>query len=288
MLIAITGSGGFVGRALSKRLHEAGHTVVPVPREICLLPNVDAVVHLAGESIAGRWTARRRRAVLESRVEGTRRLVERMGRSHPRPRVFLSASGCGYYGDRPGETLDEASGPGRGFRSEVCIAWEREARRAESLGIRTAVLRFGSILDPGGGYLGKLLPWFRRGFAFVLGGALDPFPWVGLGDAVRFVEFCLEHPIEGPVNVTSPEETTQEEFTRLLAAASAHRLRGRIPRWALRLGLGELARALIDRQRVTPAQALRHRFVFRQDLASACLAGAVATPEERSVPAIPR
>jgi uncharacterized protein len=273
MLIALTGSSGFLGRALTRRLGAAGHTVVPVSREPGMLPNVEAVVHLGGESIAGRWTARRRRAILESRVEGTRRLVDRMRAMEHRPKVFLCASGAGYYGDRPGEVLDERAGPGRGFRSEVCLLWEAAATAGESIGIRTVRLRFGAVLDPSGGYLGTLLPWYRRGLGFVFGGAADPFAWVGMEDALRSIEFCLEAPIEGPVNVVSPEPTTQEDFARLLSASRGHRLTGRIPRWALRLGLGELARALIDRQEVAPAKLLRQGFRFRQDLSAACLQG---------------
>ncbi len=269
MLIAVTGASGFLGRPLCRRLREAGHTVVPVSREPGLLPHVDAVVHLAGESIAGRWTARRRREILASRVDGTRRLVDRMRDQEQRPSVFLCASGAGIYGDRPGETLTEESAPGRGFRSEVCLAWEAEARRAESLGIRTAKLRFGAILDPGGGVLSKLLPWHRRGLCFVLGGADDPFPWIGLGDALRLVEFCLAEPVSGPVNGVSPEGVTQEEFARFLSATTGHRLLGRMPGWALRLGLGEMSRALTDCQDIRPAKALRHGFHFTQDLLTA-------------------
>lgn len=271
MLIAMTGTSGFLGSALSRRLWEAGHTVVPVSREPGALPNVDAVVHLGGASIAGRWTPARRRAILESRIEGTRRLVDRMRHAERRPRVFLCASGAGYYGDRPGERLDEDSGPGRGFRTEVCLAWEAEARAAAALGIRTAMLRFGAILGPGGGYLGKLLPWFRRGFSFVLGREEDPLAWIGLEDAVGLIAFCLEQPVEGPVNGVSPEPVTQGEFAHLLAAGVGRRLKGRIPGWMLRLGLGELSRALLDRQNVLPAKALQQGFLFRQDFLAACL-----------------
>ena len=271
MLIGLTGSGGFVGRALARRLGQAGHTVVPVSREIGLLPNVDAVVHLAGESIAGRWTARRRRAILASRVEGTRRLVERMRAMEHRPAVLVSASGSGIYGDRPGETLTEESAPGRGFRTDVCLAWEAEARRAETLGVRTVCLRFGAILDPNGGALTRLLPWHRLGLGFVLGGAADPFPWIGLADALRLIEYCLREPVAGPINAVSPDPVTQEDFARLLSASTAHRLLGRVPRRALWLALGELSRALTDRQRVSAARILGLGFEFRQDLAGACL-----------------
>ncbi|HXX92022.1 MAG TPA: NAD-dependent epimerase/dehydratase family protein, partial [Planctomycetota bacterium] len=199
MLIAMTGSGGFVGQALARRLARRGHTVVPISREPGLLPRVDAVVHLAGEPIGGRWTARRRRAILESRIDLTRRLVDRMRDSGDPPRVFLSASGTGIYGDRPGETLTEESAPGCGFRTDVCLAWEAEAARARCLGIRTALLRFGAILHPSGGILARLLPWHRRGLSFILGGRQDPFPWIGLSDAVSLAQFCLEEPVAGPV-----------------------------------------------------------------------------------------
>lgn len=273
MIVAVTGTSGFLGRALSRHLRAAGVTVVPVYRDPGRLPNVDAVVHLAGESIGGRWTPRRRRAILESRVGGTRRLVDRMEGMGDRPRVLLCASGTGIYGDRPGETLTEESSPGNGFRTEVCLAWEAEARRAAALGVRTAMLRFGAILHPAGGLLGRLLPWHRRGICFVLGDASAPVPWIGREDAVRLIEFCLDKPLEGPVNAISPEPTTQEELARLLAASQGRRLSGRFPRWALRLALGELARAVTDRQHVVPFKALRHGFSFRQDLLSACLDG---------------
>jgi uncharacterized protein (TIGR01777 family) len=271
MLIGMTGASGFLGRPLSDHLKKAGHTVVPIPREPGRLPSVDALIHLGGESIAGRWTRRKRRAILASRVEGTRRLVRRLGDLERRPAVFLSASGAGIYGDRPGEILTEDSSPGHGFRTTVCLAWEAEARRAEALGIRTVLLRFGTILDRSGGYLGKVLPWFRRGACLVLGKDGDRFPWVGLGDAIRFVQFCLERPVSGPFNVVSPETLTQGEFALLLAASLGHRILGRIPGGALRLALGELSRALLDRQDISPARAVRHGFDFRQTLLEACL-----------------
>lgn len=273
MLIGMTGASGFLGRPLARRLTDAGHTVVPISREPGLLPGVDALIHLGGESIAGRWTRRKRRAILESRIEGTRRLVDRMAAMDRRPEVFLCASGTGIYGDRPGETLTEESPAGEGFRSEVCVGWEGEARRAESLGIRTVRLRFGAILGPSGGYLGKLVPWFERGFGFVLGEAEAPLAWVGLEDAVRFVEFALERPVAGAVNVAAPEEVTQGEFARLLAASLGRRLAGRLPNWVLRLGWGEMSRALTDRQRVVPAKALGLGFPFLQDFLASCNKG---------------
>ncbi len=264
LVIGLTGASGFLGRPLAARLAAAGHSVVPLPREMGALPGVDALVHLAGESVAGLWTARKRRAILESRVEGTRRLVLRMrGLGRP-PAVFVSASATGIYGHRPGEILDDDALPGAGFRSDVCRAWEAEARAAEALGVRTVLLRFGSVLDPGGGYLGKMAPLLRRGFCFVLGRGSDRFPWISREDATRLVEFAIETPgLSGPVNAVAPRTATQKEFARAAAALFRRHVLGRVPRRVLRALLGEFARAFIDSQDVRPAKALRHGFVFQ-------------------------
>lgn len=269
-VIGITGAGGFLGRALSRRLAGAGHTVVPVPRAPGLLPRFDALVHLAGENVAGLWTRGKRRRILESRTGGTRRLVSRM-REAP-PGVFLCASAAGYYGHRPGEVLDENAPPGRGFRPGVCVAWEREARAAEALGVRTVLLRFGTVLDPSGGYLGRMLPFLRRGLCFVLGRPRDRFSWVSLEDAVRFVAFALERPsLRGPVNVTAPRALTQGEFARTVARWLGRRVLGRLPRSALRLALGELASAFVDWQDVRPVRARAEGFRFSRTLLSEAL-----------------
>jgi hypothetical protein len=264
LVVGITGATGFLGRPLAARLRAAGHTVVPLPREMGALPGLDALVHLAGESIAGLWTARKRRAILESRVEGTRRLVRRL-RDLPRPpAVFVSASATGIYGHRPGEILEDEAAPGHGFRSEVCRAWEAEARAAEALGVRTVLLRFGSVLDPEGGYLAGLAPFLRRGLCFVLGRTSDRFPWISREDAVRLAEFAIATPaLSGTVNAVSPHPATQQEFARAAAALFRRRVLGRVPRRLLRILLGEFARAFIDHQDVRPAKALRHGFVFR-------------------------
>lgn len=264
LVVGLTGASGFLGRPLAARLAAAGHTVVPIPRDLGALPGVDALVHLAGESVAGLWTARKRRAILESRVEGTRRLVERMRDLERAPAVFVSASATGIYGHRPGEALDDDAAPGRGFRSDVCRAWEAEARAAEKFGVRTVLLRFGSVLDPEGGYFGRMIPFLRRGLCFVLGRTSDRFPWISREDAVRLVEFALATPgLGGPVNAVAPRAATQEEFARAAAALFRRHVLGRVPRRVLRALLGEFARAFIDSQDVRPAKALRHGFVFR-------------------------
>lgn len=264
LVIGLTGASGFLGRPLAARLAAAGHTVVPIPREMGALPGVDALVHLAGESVAGIWTAGKRRAILESRVEGTRRLVDRMRDLGRKPRVFVCASATGIYGHRPGEVLDETAAPGSGFRSDVCRAWEAEAQAAENFGVRTVLLRFGSILDPAGGYLGGMTPFLRRGLCFVLGRTSDRFPWISREDALRLVEFALATPgLAGPVNAVAPRTPTQEEFARAAAALFRRHVLGRVPRRVLRVLLGEFARAFIDSQDVRPAKALCHGFVFR-------------------------
>lgn len=264
LVIGITGASGFLGRPLAARLAAAGHTVVPIPREMGELPGVDALVHLAGESVAGIWTPGKRRAILESRVQGTRRLVDRMRDLAHRPRVFVCASATGIYGHRPGEVLDDEAPPGAGFRSDVCRAWEGEARAAERFGIRTVLLRFGSVLDPAGGYFGGLIPFLRRGLCVVLGRTTDRFPWISREDAVRLVDFAIATPsLEGPVNAVAPRTPTQKEFARAAAALFRRHVLGRVPRRVLRLLLGEFARAFIDSQDVRPEKALRHGFVFR-------------------------
>ena len=263
LVIGITGARGFLGRALARRLDAAGHTVIPIPRNFGALPMVDALIHLAGESIAGRWTTAKKRRILESRVDGTRRLVERMVDLDWKPAVFISASAAGFYGHRPGEILTEESPKGQGFRARVCAAWESEARAAEGLGVRTVIPRFGTILASSGGYLGKLMPLYRRGLCFVIGRATDRFPWVSLEDAIRFIERALIDPaIRGPVNVVAPRPATQGEFARAVATWLGRHVLGRVPRTALHLALGELATAITDSQDVRPAEALRRGFEF--------------------------
>jgi uncharacterized protein (TIGR01777 family) len=261
LVIAITGSHGFVGRALTSRLRAAGHTVLPLPRELGRLPGCDAIIHLAGESVAGVWTPSKRREIVQSRVLGTRRLVARLREGVSRPRVFLSASAVGYYGHRPGEALDEQSAPGRGFRSETCVAWEAEARKAGALGIRTVRLRFGNILDPSGGFVGRMLPFLRHGLCFVLGHPADRFSWVSLEDALRMIEFAIRsESVSGALNVTAPIAATQGAFARAMASLAGRRVVGRLRAGLLRACLGDFASSLVDRQEVAPTKALQEGF----------------------------
>jgi uncharacterized protein (TIGR01777 family) len=261
LVIAVSGSHGFVGSALCARFRAQGHTVIPVPREIGLLPGCDVLIHLAGESPSGYWTSRKRRAIYASRVLGTRRLVSRLRDAVSLPQVFLCASATGFYGHRPGQALDETSGPGRGFRSDTCVDWEAEAMKAEEIGIRTVRLRFGTILDPSGGYLGRMLPLLRRGLCFVLGDPEDRFSWISLEDALRMTEFAMRRDsVRGPINVVAPVAATQGAFARAAAAIAGRRVIGQLRAGLLRAGLGELASAIVDIQDVAPAKALQEGF----------------------------
>ncbi|MGV3532538.1 MAG: TIGR01777 family oxidoreductase [Chthoniobacteraceae bacterium] len=281
MRIAITGATGFLGRPITQYLHSIGWECVAISRNPAQaevpgasrvvsydgLPECDAVLHLAGESVVGLWTPAKRRAILRSREESTRALIARM-RALPRPpRVFLCASAVGWYGNRPGEILTEDStpDPSRAFRWKVCDAWERAASEAEALGCRVVHLRISHVLDPRGGYLGGLLPVYSRFGCWVLGNPQAALSWIGMEDYVRMVGFALEsEAIRGPLNVATPNAITQRALTGGLAQRLGKPVRGRIPAPLLRGALGEFSRAILDDQRVVPAkaEALGFRWAF--------------------------
>ena len=275
MRVAVTGSTGFIGRALVASLRGDGHEVVRVVRgskvddeptvrwdldartiDPAGLEGVDAVVHLAGESIAGkRWTDEQRRRILDSRTSGTDLLARALAGLDRPPRTLLSGSAIGYYGDRGDEELTEASDPGSLFLSEVCEAWEAAARAAVDAGIRTAFLRTGIVLAGTGGVLGKMLPLFRFGLGGKLGDGRQWMSWITLADHVRAMRFLLDHEVGGPVNLTAPAPVTNAAFTKALGTVLGRPTVVPVPRFGPRLLLG---RALADEllfasQRVAPA-----------------------------------
>ena len=241
LVIAVAGADGFVGSALVARLRAERHTVLSVPDDPGILPGSDVLIHLGREADAA----------------GTRRLVSRLGGAVSRPRVFLHGSSVDVYGHRPGEPLDESSAPGRSARARDCRAAETEALAAERLGIRTILLRFGAVLDPSGGLLGRMLPLLRRGLCFVLGDPDDRFSWISLEDAVRLVEFAMTNAsVRGPLNGTAPVAATQGAFARAVASLAGRRLLGRLRSRLLLRTLGVVS----DIQDVAPAKALQEGF----------------------------
>ena len=298
MRVLITGGTGFIGRPLVAHLTGLGYDCAVLTRDAARavrcgfpasvkiapgdgpLPPADVVVHLAGESIVGLWTARKRRAILVSRVEGTRRLIAALRASAVRPHTLLAASAVGIYGDRPDETLDETSplDPAMRFRAAVCREWESAANEATDLGLRVVNLRIGNVLDPAGGYLGGLLPIYRLLGGVQLGNPQAAISWIAREDAVRLITFALANDRWfGPLNLTAPAPATQREFASELALALNRRVIVRIPPWLLEATLGEFSRALLDDQRVLPAKATAAGFAFAHPRLRDCLT-ALLTP----------
>ena len=279
MNIAITGAGGMIGARLQQRLAEAGHRAVAIPRGAAA-PTCDAIVHLAGEPIAQRWTEAAKKHIYDSRVEGTRDLVNALSQQSQRPRVLVCASAVGIYGSRGDELLTENSSAGSGFLPRLAIAWEESARSAEALGIRVVSLRFGMVLGRGGA-LAKLLPPFRLGAGGRLGSGHQWMSWIHIDDAVSLILFAMENaaggPLSGAINATAPHPVTNDEFTRRLATALHRPAIFPVPVFALKLAFGEMSEVLLDSQRVLPAAAQAAGFHFQYPELSAALESILST-----------
>ncbi|MEO0793710.1 MAG: TIGR01777 family oxidoreductase [Verrucomicrobiota bacterium] len=281
--VAITGATGMVGRALTKQLEKSGHSVVPISRSVVpngiqwdlekmtldasQLEGVEAVIHLAGSGIAeGRWTAARKKVIRSSRIDSARLLIESIERLKERPKVFISASGVGYYGIKHGEPVDEQAPLGNGFLAEVCRDWEAEAQKAESLGLRVAIARFGVILSPEGGALAKMLPPFKLGLGGPVGSGKQRLGWIALDDAVHALEYLLStDEAFGPFNLTAPEIVTNSEFASALGNAVGKPAKIPAPAFALKLAFGEMAEeTLLADAPIVPARLrdLGFKFAF--------------------------
>jgi len=266
MNVAITGASGFIGRALSERLRAGGHSVTaislrtPPPPEV--FAGCQAVVHLAGEPVAQRWTAATRERIIVSRIQGTRSLVAAL-RDHP-PDVLVSASAVGYYGSRGDEILTEDSPPSSDFLGEVALGWEHEAHAARQFGVRVVTPRIGVVLGRGGGALAQMLPPFRLGVGGRLGTGKQWMSWISLDDLVSLIDFVIAIPaISGAVNAVAPNPLTNAVFTRELAAALHRPAIFPVPAFALKILFGEMSQILLGGQRVVPQAALRAGFQFR-------------------------
>ena len=234
----------------------------PPPAEA--FDGVDVVFHLAGESVAeGRWTAAQKARIRESRVLGTRHLVEGISRAERRPRVLVSASAVGYYGDRGDEELTESSPPAADFLAEVCIAWEKEALAAEEAGVRVVTARTGIVLGAGGGALGKMLTPFKLGAGGPLGNGRQWMPWIHVDDLARlYLHAADTDAVRGPMNAVAPNPVTNSEFTKALGRAVHRPAFMPAPYFGLRLLFGEFAKVLFASQRVIPKVALETGFRF--------------------------
>lgn len=219
------------------------------------LDGCDAVVHLAGAGIAdGRWTDERKRLLVSSRVDFTRALVAQLASMKTRPKVLVSGSAIGVYGDRGDDVLTEASAPGQGFLARLCVDWEREGRSAEALGLRVVLVRTGIVLTPKGGALGKMLLPFKAGAGGPIGGGRQWMSWIALDDAVAGLVHALNHDaLRGPMNLVAPNPVTNAEFVRALGHALSRPAIVPLPAFAVRLAFGELGVAtLLAGQRVLP------------------------------------
>lgn len=287
MKILVTGATGLIGRALCRVLADEGHQLVVLsrnpasatksvatnafawqpehtepPREA--FDGVEAVIHLAGENVAARWTSERKRRIRDSRVLGTRNLVAGMQRAAAPPRILLSASAVGFYGDRGDEVLTENSPPGSGFLPEVCQEWEAAAKQAAGLGARVVTLRTGVVLSCAGGALKTMLPAFQFGVGGRLASGRHWFPWIHLDDIVGLVRFALlNETLSGPVNGTAPNPVTNAEFTTELADVLHRPALFPVPRLALDLLFGEMAEVMLASLRVVPEAALKAGYQFQ-------------------------
>lgn len=283
MKIAVTGGTGLVGSALVPHLRAEGHEVVRLVRgrpraadeiswdpkgwklDPASLAGVGAVVHLAGEPIAGgRWTEGRKELIRQSRVDGTRFLAQTLAALPEKPAVLVSASAVGFYGDRGEEELDEASPVGFGFLSEVCRQWEAAAEPARAAGIRVVHPRLGMVLAPSGGALDKMLLPFRLGLGGPLGSGAQWTPFVQLQDLVRILTLSISHgDLAGPLAAVAPEPVRQRDFAVALAALLQRPALLRTPAWALRLAYGEMAdELLLCSARVLPRRLAAAGFEF--------------------------
>ncbi|CAA9518820.1 MAG: Cell division inhibitor Slr1223 (YfcH in EC), contains epimerase/dehydratase and DUF1731 domains, partial [uncultured Rubrobacteraceae bacterium] len=282
MNVLISGATGLIGSALVPELEAKGHTVTRLSRFRSGadtvrwdpsagtidgdLEGTEAVVHLAGESIAqGRWSPDKKRRILDSRVRGTRLLAERISALATPPKVMVSTSAVGYYGDRGDEVLTEESAPGADFLADVCREWEAAAEPARRAGIRVVHPRLGIVLSPQGGALGTTLPIFKLGGGGRIGSGRQWWSWVALDDVVGSIVHALtDETVEGPVNVGSPNPMTNAEYTKVLGKVLGRPTVLPLPAPAARLMLGEVADALLlASQRMRPAKLEATGYAFR-------------------------
>ncbi len=275
MKILITGASGLIGKALQESFKPKGYELLLASRsepkddhhiqwsmdtgfadkDLPRLEGLDAAIHLAGENVSGlRWTDEKKKAIRDSRVFGTRTMIEAFARLEQKPKVFIAGSAIGFYGDRGDDEMTETSSAGDTFLSAVCKEWEAESRRAEDMGIRTVLLRTGIVLSKDGGALATMLTPFKLGVGGVVGSGKQWMSWISLDDVVGIINFALENEsLRGAVNIVAPNPVTNEEFTKTLGSVLYRPTFLPLPEFAVNLVFGEMGDALLlDSTKVIP------------------------------------
>jgi len=281
MNVLISGASGMVGTALSEALKAERHRVTILTRgnagegqvfwdplkgalDSAALTGIDAVVHLAGENIAGRWTASKKKAIRDSRILGTQTLSNALLNMNTPPKVMICASAIGYYGNRGDEMLTESSAAGTGFLPEVCKDWEAASAAVEKAGIRRVLLRIGVILSTKGGALAKMLTPFKMGVGGVIGSGTQYMSWISLNDVIGAILFALNNQtLSGPVNLVAPNAATNREFTKTLGKVLGRPTIFPMPAFAAKLLFGEMANdLLLGSTRVKPERLAQAGYAF--------------------------
>jgi uncharacterized protein (TIGR01777 family) len=281
--VLVTGSSGLIGSEICSFLTKSKHRVLRMVRRSPLeadeiswnpssgtldrsaLEGLDAVVHLAGENIgSGRWTAKKKLRIRESRVQGTRLLCQSLAQLFDPPEVLVSVSAIGYYGDRGVEQLDEESSPGKGFLPETCREWESATEPAAVRGIRVVILRIGMVLSSAGGALALMLPIYRLGIGGRIGNGRQYISWIAIDDVVGAINYAINRKrLQGPVNAVSPNPETNLAFTQTLSRVLSRPAMFALPAFAARFALGEMAdELLLSSSRVMPAKLLKSGYAF--------------------------
>ena len=281
--VLVSGVSGPIGAAVLPYLESQGARIVRLvrgpargadqiswepqrPLAPAVVSGFEVVIHLAGESVSGRWTDAKKKAIRESRVLGTKHLTEALAQAQSRPRVFICASAIGYFGNRGDEVLTEASSAGQGFLPAVCREWEAAGETAANAGIRTVNLRFGLVLSPKGGALERVLTPFKLGAGGKIGSGQQWWSWVHVDDIVGSLHHALHtDALSGPVNMVAPGPARNAEFTRVLASVLRRPAFFHVPEFVLRLAFGEMAaeELLLSSARVQPAKLLASGYAFR-------------------------
>lgn len=287
MRVIVTGGTGFIGAKLCERLVAKGHDVIALTRDASrsrdhvhprvrvvswaegaawegFVDGAGALVNLAGETIAQRWTASAKARIAQSRLNAAARLKAAVERAAQKPSVLVNASAVGYYGPRGDETLAEDAPAGHDFLAKLCVDWEAAARSFEPMGLRVALLRTGIVLGREGGALAKMLPPFKAFLGGPLGSGKQWMSWIHEGDLVDLYVFAIENAaVSGPVNATAPNPVTMRDFATALGRALHRPSFAKAPAAAIRFALGEMATVVLDGQRVVPKKALDLGFTFR-------------------------